>query len=91
MQRAFRCGRDSLTALNPAFLPPLFKGKKSIPRGYVLRLPSDTDITAAYETLTSDGYLPRGAYRAWCKGSEKFLFHFIESSERGRHAFGPRA
>ena len=90
VQRAFRCGRDTLTALNPAFLPPLFKGGKAIPRGYVLRLPSDADIASAYETLTSDGYLPRGACRAWCKGSEKVLFHLIESPERGRNAFGPR-
>ena len=90
VQRAFRCGRDTLTALNPAFLPPLFKGKGAIPRGYTLRLPSDADIAAAYETLTSDGYLPRGAYRAWCKGSEKVLFHLIESPERGYNAFGPR-
>jgi membrane-bound lytic murein transglycosylase D len=90
VQRAFRCGRDTLTALNPAFLPPLFKAKGIIPRGYALRCPPHVDIAAAYETLTSDGYLPRGASRAWRKGSEKFLFHLIESSERGRDAFGPR-
>lgn len=88
-QRAFRCDRDTLAALNPAFLPSVLKEKAAIPRGYTLRLPGDTDITAAYETLTSEGFLPRGSYRAWCKGAEKILFQFIESSERGPDAFGP--
>jgi membrane-bound lytic murein transglycosylase D len=89
-QRAFRCGTDTLTALNPAFLPSVLKGKAAIPRGYTLRLPDGTDITASYERLASEGHLPRGSYRAWCKGAEKFLFRYIESSERGANAFGPR-
>ncbi len=88
-QRAFRCGRDTLAALNPAFLPSVLREKAAIPRGYTLRIPGGTDVAAAYETLTSEGLLPRGSYRAWCRGAEEILFRFIESTERGPDAFGP--
>jgi membrane-bound lytic murein transglycosylase D len=88
-QRAFHCGRDTLAALNPAFLPAVLNGRMAIPRGYRLRLPADADVAAAYETLTSEGYLPRGACRAWCKGSEKDLFRLIESTGRPPNAFEP--
>jgi membrane-bound lytic murein transglycosylase D len=86
---AFRTNADTLKELNPAFKQPILKGKKGIPKGYKLRLPAETDITAAYETLTSQGYLPRGAYRAWCEGAEKELFQFIEQTGKDDHAFGP--
>jgi len=89
-QRAFRCGRDTLAALNPAFLPSVLREKAAIPRGYRMRLPPGTDIASAYETLASEGFLPRGSYRAWCKGAEKVLFRFIESPEGGQNAIGPR-
>jgi hypothetical protein len=82
---------DTLASLNPAFKQPILKGKKEIPRGYSLRLPFKTDLIAAYETLTSDGLLPRGAYRAWCEGAEKELFRFIEYSGENGRALEPKS
>jgi membrane-bound lytic murein transglycosylase D len=91
VERAFRVKSDTLASLNPAFKQPILKGKKEIPRGYSLRLPFKTDLIAAYETLTSDGLLPRGAYRAWCEGAEKELFRFIEYSGENGRAFEPNS
>jgi membrane-bound lytic murein transglycosylase D len=74
LARAFRADPDTLAALNPAFRRPVLDGGKPVPRGYPLRLPADADEAAAYQTLTSEGFLPRGAARAWCRGAERELF-----------------
>ncbi|HEY6453136.1 MAG TPA: transglycosylase SLT domain-containing protein, partial [Steroidobacteraceae bacterium] len=48
LERALGIDRDALRALNPALRPPVWSGQRSIPAGYVVRLPeSDAKWTSA--------------------------------------------
>jgi membrane-bound lytic murein transglycosylase D len=89
LERAFGLVADTLQAFNLSFLSPILRGARDIPMGYPLRIPAETNFMTVYEILTSEGFLPRGAYRAWCEGAEKKLFHFVETSTGGRNASEP--
>ena len=44
IQSTFRLSTDSLSRLNPALLRPVLSGEKMIPRGYLVRLPSNKNM-----------------------------------------------
>lgn len=76
--QAFEVSRDSLFALNPSFLAPIRKSQKPLPRGFSIRLPKSTNEIQGYQNLVAKGYLPRGAYRAWCSHFPRETFYYIE-------------
>ncbi len=47
----FNIDPTSIKKLNPALLSPVLKGKKHIPKGYILRLPATTETSRLLATL----------------------------------------
>jgi len=74
---SFGVAPETLAELNPAFNGTLLRGLTDIPSRYALRVPEGSDEAAAFSFLVSGGYLPRGAYLAWCPGMEKTLLRFV--------------
>lgn len=47
LERSLGVDRETLKAYNPALLPPVWAGKKRVPRGFSLRLPDELTTTEA--------------------------------------------
>lgn len=54
LARHFKVDLATLQELNPALRPPVFEGRKHVPKGYTLRLPSKGRGVAVASTLPSD-------------------------------------
>jgi len=52
VSRQYRVGREEIVAMNPALLSPVVTGRRSIPRGYALRLPAGTSAVAQLDSET---------------------------------------
>jgi membrane-bound lytic murein transglycosylase D len=67
LERSLGVDRETLKAYNPALLPPVWAGKKRVPRGFSLRLPDEVASEEAQARLTA---VPREELHASQAGGE---------------------